>query len=498
MHRNMSAPPRLLSIAFAIAITISTITPFATSAAPPASPPKGDQTMNNEMLAAMRRDLGLDAHQIARYLDVERTATVRVPEAQRRLGAAYAGAWLERAANGDFHLVVAATGADAAAGARDLGAEARIVPRSLTQLNAAKARLDTFGKRVGADRGIHTWYVDVKTNQVVLEVAPTAQNAAVDFVAASGIDPTAVRFDKSESAPQLATIVGGDRYNIYSSWCSIGIPVTYGASTGFATAGHCGGVGTPTVGTNGISQGMFAGSMFPGVDMAWVQITNPSAWPLSNSVNNYAGSAVTVIGSTPALVGAAICRSGAKTGYRCGVVRANGISVNYTDGTVYGLTSTSACIGKGDSGGAYVTPAGQAQGVASGGKSISASTGHNCSASSPTSYHQPLNPLMSQFGLTLFTGNQQTPPIITNFNCPRSGDTGEGFYLCAVQYSSHTPVSVQWLGEVGDSYASETYSEFYGECTEGQYLNITAVVTNAAGSTSTPTQTFLCKMGPLP
>jgi Alpha-lytic protease prodomain len=489
MREIHSSSPRH-GLAAALALSAAMIVPFAVSAAPPQDPPAS--APNKELLSAMRRDLGLDAQQVTRYLDAERSAMARTPEAVRRLGTAYAGSWLEHGKDGRFRLVVAATNADAAAKARALGAETRVVKRSLAQLDAAKSRLDRVGKQRKADPGIHAWYVDVKTNQVVLEVGSMAHDAALGFVAASGIDATAVRFEESEGAPQLATIVGGERYNIYSSWCSIGIPVTRGMDTGFTTAGHCGGIGTPTVGTNGISQGVFAGSIFPGNDMAWVQITNPSSWPLSNSVNNYIGSAITVVGSTPALVGAGICRSGAKTGYRCGVVRANGISVNYTAGTVYGLTSTSACIGKGDSGGAYITPTGQAQGVASGGKSISTSTGHNCNASSPTSYHQPLIPLMSQFGLTLFTGNQQTPPIITNLNCPRIGDTGDGFYVCSLQYSSHTPATVEWLGEIGNSYTTENYSEFFGECTEGQYLNITAVVTNAAGSTSTPMQTFLC------
>ena len=501
MHRNACALlfRHATTLAIGISILVSMSATFAASAAPPTRARHDASSTSQDLSLALERDLGMDVRQLPAYLATERLATARVPEARRRLGATFAGAWLERGADNGFRLVIGTTGGDAAARIRALGADARIVQRSLAHLEVAKAKLDWLGQRRRLHPDIHAWFVDVASNQVVIEAHPKARGAARDFVAATGIDGASFRVEDSDDAPQpAAAIVGGERYNIGGSGCSIGFPVTQGANTGFTTAGHCGGVGTVTTGTAGEAQGVFAGAIFPTQDMAWVQITQPSAWLLSNSVSNYAGSAITVIGSAQALVGAMICRSGWKTGFRCGTVRANNVSVNYTAGTVYGLSSTSACIGKGDSGGAFVTPGGHAQGVASGGKSISSQTGHNCNDSSPTSYHQPLNPILSQFGLTLFTGGPQTPPIITHFNCPRPGDTGDGMYVCAVQYTSPTPATVQWLYEAGGSYTAENYSEFYGECVEGQYLNITATVTNVNGSTATPMQTFLCKMGPLP
>ena len=493
---EIHSPSSRYGIAAALTLSAAMIVPFAADAAAPQDP--SASAVSKELLSAMRRDLGLDAQQATRYLDAERSAMARTPEAKKRLGAAYAGSWLEHGKDGRFRLVVAATNADAAAQARALGAETRIVKRSLAQLDAAKSQLDRVGKQRKADPGIHVWYVDVKTNQVVVEAEFKAQDAALDLVARSGVDAAAVRFKESRGRPMPANIIGGERYNLPGGWCSIGFPVTRGADTGFATAGHCGTVGTATTGTNGLAQGVFDGSTFPGADSAWVRITNPGPWPLQNWVTNYAGGTVPINGSTQAPIGAAICRSGGNTGYRCGTVNADNVTVNYSAGAVFGLTSTSACVGFGDSGGAYITPAGQAQGVTSGGQFV-AGTNDNCASNPPVSFHQPIVPLLNQYGLTLFTGAAGgAPPTITGFACPNYGDSGGGQYLCYITYTSGSAASVAWTGASGTTSNYTGGSEFFGRCTAGQYLRLTATVTNASGSASRTSARFACPTGPIP
>lgn len=490
-----STPHRVLrGRALAIACALSLL-PLAASAQS-----AGEPALGKPLLQAMQRDLGLNAQQAAQYVETERTAIALAPRLRGELGAAYAGSWLEQGKDGRFRLVVAATDAAGAAKARALGADARVAARSLTELQAAKSRLDGLARPNRAPAGLHTWYVDVKRNQVVIEGLPQSQRQAADFVAANGVDPLAVHFVASEAVPKPAEIVGGNRYNMSNGgWCSIGFPVTRGADTGFATAGHCGTVNTTTTGTNGISQGVFAASTFPGNDSAWVRVTNTAAWPLRNWVNNYAGGTVQILGQAQAPVGAAICRSGARTGYRCGVVNANNVTVNYSAGAVFGLTSTSACVGFGDSGGAYITPAGQAQGVTSGGQFFPNTT-DNCASNPPVSFHQPIVPLLNQYGLTLFTGSGGgggTAPTISRLICPNRADSGGGQYVCNVTYTPADAV-VSWSGAAGQSSYSDGFGEFFGSCFSGQILRLTVTVSNSAGSVSRTSSSFSCPTGPIP
>jgi streptogrisin C len=69
--------------------------------------------------------------------------------------------------------------------------------------------------------------------------------------------------------------------------------------------------------------------------------------------------------------------------------------VTYPQGRVSGLTRTSACAQPGDSGGSFISGS-QAQGVTSGGSG-------NCSVGG-TTYHQPVNEILSTYGLTLTRG----------------------------------------------------------------------------------------------
>jgi streptogrisin C len=96
---------------------------------------------------------------------------------------------------------------------------------------------------------------------------------------------------------------------------------------------------------------------------------------------------------------ALVCRSGRTSGWHCGSIQATGQTVNYSSGeTILNLTRTSACSEGGDSGGSFITGAGQAQGVLSGGSGSCKGGGKRA-----TSYFQPLLPILSAYGLTLRT-----------------------------------------------------------------------------------------------
>lgn len=303
---------------------------------------------------------------------------------RKSLGGAYAGGWLSADAK---TFTVGVTSEAQAVKVRAAGATPRLVARSLTQLDAVKAKLDAAATK--APKTVPGWYVDVTTNQVVVLAKSGADAAA--FVKRAGADAAAVRIEASAETPvPYIDVIGGNAYYIGGSRCSVGFSV----NGGFVTAGHCGTTGSTTTQPSGT----FAGSSFPGNDYAWVRV-NAGNTP-RGLVNNYAGGTVTVSGSTDAAVGASVCRSGSTTGWHCGTIQARNSSVTYPQGTVSGLIRTNVCAEPGDSGGSLIA-GNQAQGVTSGGSG-------NCS-SGGTTYFQPVNEILQAYSLTLVTGSGPPP-----------------------------------------------------------------------------------------
>ncbi|POX36890.1 serine protease [Streptomyces sp. Ru73] len=338
------------------------------------------------LLRAMERDLRLDRQQAAQRLVNEAEAGATAGRLRADLGADFAGAWVQGAESGT--LTVATTDARDVPAIRARGARAAVVRHSLASLDSAKARLDRAAAR-HATTDTPVWYVDVRTNSLVMQAVRPA--AVRPLLAAAGVDPALVRSVKTTERPRpLYDLRGGDAYYIGSgSRCSIGFPVTRGTQQGFVSAGHCGRPGNTTTGSNRVAQGTFQASVFPGNDMAWVA-TNAN-WTATPYVN---GAGAQVAGSTPAVVGASVCRSGSTTGWHCGTVQQLNTSVTYQEGTVSGVTRTSVCAEPGDSGGSFLSGS-QAQGVTSGGSG-------NCT-SGGTTYFQPVNPILQSYGLTLTT-----------------------------------------------------------------------------------------------
>lgn len=383
----------------ALAKTILAVTltiPAVVNAAPDAD----TRVFPEAMQQALQRDLGIKPSDIPRYIEIETRAMRTEAEARRQLGERFGGAWLERDPNGEFRQVIASTGANNAS--RLGGSEVRRVRHSLASLERVISQLNNAQAKSRLDPAIHSWYVDLPGNSVVVTADPGASASA--FVAASGADTSAVRYLTSKARPQVAAgdVFGGSRYNVSGAGgCSVGFAVSHTGS-GFITAGHCGPAGTTITDNNNVLMGTLWQSTFPGRDMAWVLMTNDSDWPTRPQVLDYAGSQQNVYGGREAPVGAAVCRSGATSGYRCGVITAKNVTVNYSAGAVYGMAQSNACVARGDSGGSFLTSAGEAQGVTSGG--ILPNDYENCSESSPVTYYQPLQSLLDSYpGMALKT-----------------------------------------------------------------------------------------------
>lgn len=370
--------------------------------------------------SAMQRDLGLSSKQLAQYLKVESLAAQQEKTLAAKLGNNFAGAWLEKKADGSFAMVAASTSIKSIKTVE--GVETRQARNSLASLNAAKGQLDgLLSRNAKAPKGVYSWGVDLPTNSVVVGVAPGSEEAGVDFVARSGLDPSTVRFETLNQAPQRRIAVQGGRGMLrdpgdgFLYACSVGFTVTQGSTPGYATAGHCGTPGQIVYQEvaqwePGVRVGAFAASTMPtgtgtGPDRGWVKVD--STHTLSASVYGYGSGDVTVRGSTEAAVGASLCRSGRTSGWHCGTIRSKNQTVSYSDddgnpdGTVTGLTRTNACSEGGDSGGSFITSAGQAQGVLSGGSgSCSGSQGN---PGGGNSYYTPIKAILSAYSLTLRT-----------------------------------------------------------------------------------------------
>ncbi|MGP4103792.1 S1 family peptidase [Nonomuraea sp. KM90] len=275
------------------------------------------------------------------------------------------------------------------------GARAAIVPRSFAQLSAVKEGLD----RTAPPGTVHSWAVSPRDNSIV--VLTSDEQAARSWVAASGMDAAAVKFEQSAERPRLFyDIRGGDAYYTSEGYrCSVGFAARRGTQLGFTTAGHCGSNGVTTTGFNRVAQGTFQISSFPGNDYAWVA-TN-SNWTAPGVVNGYSAGILPVRGSAVTQPQGSICRSGSTTQWHCGTVTALNSTVNYPEGTVSGLTRTTVCAEGGDSGGSFIS-GDQAQGMTSGGSG-------NCSVGG-TTYFQPIGEILSTGGLTLVTAGGTDPP----------------------------------------------------------------------------------------
>lgn len=370
----MSRPMRNVLGVGAIGAIALALAAGPASAAPTSDANDATEGVDPGLLEAMAAELGTDEAGAEQVLALQAEAASVSGELATEAG--QAGTWLDESTG----TVFAAVTTDAAATAAvEAGAEPVQVEHSLDELEAAAA--DLGAETVPSD--VASWWVDVESNAVVVEVTDGGEAAAEEFVASAGVPEDVVTFATGAEAPQtFAEIRGGMAYLINGSGrCSVGFAVV----GGFVTAGHCGTPGTPT------TYGTFQGSSFPGDDYAWV--STPGHTPVGQ-VEDYNGGAVAVAGSTPAPVGATVCRSGSTTGWFCGQVQAYDSTVQYAEGTVTGLIRTSVCAEPGDSGGSLLA-GNQAQGVTSGGSG-------NCTYGG-TTYFQPVNEILDAYGLQLIT-----------------------------------------------------------------------------------------------
>ena len=365
---------------------LATILPLAYGA-----PTQASSTLHPQILEAMKRDLGLDAEQATARVAREVSAADIIENLRSSAGEKFAGAWLTD--DGET-INVGVTDQAAADEVTAAGAKPIMMANSFTKLRDAKKALDKLHnsqvKTLESKSGVASWYVDVVANKLVLKAVKGSTAEAKDMAAQVGLSESDFEVQTVDKMPvTFASIQGGDAYLIGGARCSVGFAV----SGGFVSAGHCGTEGSQVTTQDGEAYGSFSGSVFPGdADMSFISTVEGTQ--LNPTINGYGGAGESVTGNSVAPIGSSICRSGSTTGVHCGTVNNFEVSVQYPEGTITGLTETNVCAEPGDSGGSFYT-GGEAQGVTSGGSGDCSSGG--------TTYFQPVNEILSTYGLTLIT-----------------------------------------------------------------------------------------------
>jgi len=307
------------------------------------------------------------------------TAHVQSADLASTLGARSAGSYLDSSGK----LVVAVTDQASAATVRAAGATPKLVTRSGAQLAAAQAALAKVPTVVGT-----AWAVDPKANQVVLSIYSNAAGARLaTLLATAKAAGSAVRVERV-STPLTKTITGGDAIYTGGSRCSLGFNVRNSSGVYyFLTAGHCTNIGSTWTNSAGTVLGTRAGTSFPGNDYGIVRY--------SSTFTNHPGmvGSQDITGARTPSVGEVVYRRGSTTGTHSGTVTALNATVNYAQGSVYGLIRTTVCAQPGDSGGPLYRST-SALGLTSGGSG-------NCSTGG-TTYFQPVTEPLGVYGVSVY------------------------------------------------------------------------------------------------
>ncbi|MFF9453218.1 S1 family peptidase [Streptomyces flaveolus] len=358
-----------------------------------------------EMVRALAASLGVSEEAAADRLDRQDAQQAKLAELAKR-GIAGDGAFFDASGK----LTVNATDTAEEARIEKAGLDARVPARGQAALDRVKAELDALAAEK-VPSGVVAWSVDLAADKVTVKVNNDRGAAAKAFLAKAAEHGSAVQIVRGqEKLEAKAAIYPGSKmtFNDTTQWCSVG----YGArdrsgNQYLVSAGHC------IVNTLRYDGAAFAKGYKTryalgtrSVDMGIATINPGHSITTSVGTWGQANGNVAVKGSSRAASGAALCKSGATTGWTCGTVGSYNNTVTYIDRNggpdtvVSGLASSSVCVEGGDSGGAYIS-GNQAQGMTSGGPTDQQCTGGVYSRGS--SYFQPLDDALSYYGLTLNT-----------------------------------------------------------------------------------------------
>ncbi|MDQ1646953.1 MAG: streptogrisin [Cryptosporangiaceae bacterium] len=333
---------------------------------------------DRQAIAALAGQTGLSPAAAAARLSAQSAQTALGERVTARLGAKASGFWLR---SPDGAAVVDVTDAAAVPVVKAAGANARLVSRSAAALAATQRRLErllTPGTSVGTD---------VVANQVVVTVTAAARHTDA-LVTAARRSGDAVRIDHTGGS-LVPAISGGHPIDYLNQ--DIGCSLAFNVTGGYAlTAGHCTAINAQW--ENGNNNRYFGPSVrtnFPGDDFGLIR--NDGRLTQSGDVYLYPGGlSQDITGAASNYVGQFVCKSGRTTGTTCALIDKINVTVDYAQGSVYGLVQSGLCVRPGDSGGA-VFQGGDAKGIVSG-----------VQLGTCTSFYQPVLEALQVYGVSVF------------------------------------------------------------------------------------------------
>ncbi|WP_460720860.1 S1 family peptidase [Nocardia heshunensis] len=376
-------PQTLVRTAAIAATTLLVAGPLAASAqADPATPATPD--LPAALVDAITRDLKISPQDYLQRADVAQKVATFATTAQRQFPNVFGGAWLDE--NGKAVVALApGDGIDQARKAvTDAGFTAKDVSKSETTLRGEKNAFQQWLKDQpeSVSKAIRGVAIDTLNNSIAvradkpgLPLPGFVDPARVIVMSAPPVG------GEGQDVPQAADIAGagpramaaGEAYasvaGRMSLRCSLGFNGTdANGNVVNITAGHCnpnipatGGANSPAVyamagDSRGPQIGVFQKSVLGNEDYSIIGINNDYHDALNNPLVSVPGNApISVTGVAVPVVGAPVCKSGARTGFSCGVVNAVDQTVQVGDRMLTQSFSANICALPGDSGGPLVT-----------------------------------------------------------------------------------------------------------------------------------------------
>jgi streptogrisin C len=464
---------------------------------------KADPVVDPDMMSELMSLHGLDEQGVVERLALEQAAAELQFAIERLDVPGHAGSWYD-ADSGSLH--VALTDDAAAARIERLGGVVVPVSHGVDELRAlADDMTASLAEDPALGNAIAGHSVNIPENRVdVFILAPLAEMARSRIDAEAAI-PELIQIVPIDSFPRVSSgnVRGADGTRNFTwqqqsgtIWpCSIGVSIV----GGYVTAGHCGSPGNIMHTPSGQLLGTFQATQWgSGGDGGWVDTA--SGWIPRPQINGYADGILSVPGEWAGLleapIGATVCRYGQTSAFPdCGTVVAKDVTVDfqlkYSRVTVNGLTETNGiCTDAGDSGGPYITPAGQVQGTNTGGD-----PGNTCPVPANRTWFQPIGDTLTTYSKIMRTVHGAAPPSVNGVLCPNPADSGGGVYVCNFSdFESQGSTTVDWTGSGG--YTS-TSNWLFGSCGGGTWVTVDLEVQNPYG-TYVDTWVFPCPSGPLP